>query len=136
MSVKDLLRWVIERKTFPKCVTFDMNPSEKHFIECALVVYSNLKEVTINQISFIIWHIRGLCTIKTSCRFHSLKHPPHYKQSIYLIKLQKWLVLDPRCKVTSQGQKHLHKHASRARNRRIVIFSPLAPPTGVHSLNT
>ncbi len=48
-----------------------------------------------------------LCTIKT---FHSLKRPPHYKQSIYLIKLQKRLVLDPRDKVTSSGHKHLHKH--------------------------
>ncbi len=47
------------------------------------------------QFPFIFWHIRGICTIKTSCKFHSLKHPPHCKQSIYLIKLQKWLVLDP-----------------------------------------
>ncbi len=32
--------------------------------------------------------------IKTPCRSYSLKCPPRYKQSIYLIKLQKWLVLD------------------------------------------
>ncbi len=38
-------------------------------------------------------HIRGLCMIKTPCRSHSLKCPPRYKQSIYLIKQQKRLVL-------------------------------------------
>jgi len=39
------------------------------------------------------WHEkRDLCTIKTSCKCQSLKNPP-YKQSIYLIKLQKQPVL-------------------------------------------
>ncbi len=32
----------------------------------------------------IFWHIRGLCTLKKSCKFHSLKCPSHYKQSTYL----------------------------------------------------
>uniref|UniRef100_A0A673H737 Tubulin alpha 1a n=1 Tax=Sinocyclocheilus rhinocerous TaxID=307959 RepID=A0A673H737_9TELE len=45
-----------------------------------------------NKFCLVFWHIRGLCIIKTSCKFHCLKRPPHYKQSIYLIKLQKCLV--------------------------------------------
>lgn len=29
-----------------------------------------------------IWQIRGDCTIKAFCMFQSLKHPPHYEQSL------------------------------------------------------
>ncbi len=49
--------------------------------------------------------------------------------------LRQQLVLDPRWKVTSSGRGHLHMTASRARHRRIVIFSPHAPLTGIQSLN-
>ncbi len=62
------------------------------------------------KFALIFWHIRGLCTIKTSYKFYILKCPPHYKQIIYLIKLQKWLVLDLRGKVMSPGHSRLHKH--------------------------
>ncbi len=44
------------------------------------------------KFALIIWHIRGLCSIKTSCKCHSLKHPPLNKQSIYLTKLHQWLI--------------------------------------------
>ncbi len=44
-----------------------------------------------NQICLDILAYKSLCTIKTSCKFNSLKHPPH-KQSMHLIELQKWLV--------------------------------------------
>ncbi len=36
----------------------------------------------------LIFQYKKSLYIKTYCKFHSLKHPPHYKQSIYLIKLQ------------------------------------------------
>lgn len=66
-----------------------------------------IKGVTTLEINFSLrfWHIKGLYTIKhaASC----LKHPPHYKQNIYLIKLQKKKKkssLDIVGSVTSHGQ--------------------------------
>jgi len=59
-------------------------------------------------------------TIKTSCKFHSLKHFPHYKQSIYFNRAPKTACFDIGWPVTSQGQIYLHMTASRARHRWIV----------------
>ncbi len=78
----------IQPKTDPEKYLFELIAHECH-----------LKGVMTRENALIIWHIRGLCTIKTACKFHILRCPPHYKQSIYLIKLQKRLILDP----TGQG---------------------------------
>ncbi len=69
---------------------------------------SLIKGVMTWEIKFalIFWHMRGLWNIKTSCKFHSLKHPRHYKQNMYLNQACLYL----RCKMTSLGHKHLHKH--------------------------
>ncbi len=45
------------------------------------------------EFNLIFWHIRGICTIKWSCKFHSFKVLLVInKASIYLIKLQKLLI--------------------------------------------
>ncbi len=79
------------------------------------------------KFALIFWHIRGLCTIKTPCKFHSLKPPPHYKQSIYLIKLQKQLVWIWGARWHHRGTNICINIASRARHWRIVIFSHSPP---------
>ncbi len=56
------------------------------------------------------------------------KHPPHYKQSIYFIKLQKRLVLDPRGYVTSPGRSHLHKHCLQSNTLTNSLLLTIAPP--------
>ncbi len=76
------------------------------------------------KFALIFWHRRGLCTIKTPCKFHSLKPPPHYKQSIYLMKLQKQLVWIWGARWHHRGTNICINIASRARHRQIVIFSP------------
>lgn len=71
-----------------------------------------------------------VCTTKTSCKFQGLKQPPHYKQSIYSIKLQKQLVCDDTWVNTFAYDCLKSKTSTNS-----YTASQHAPPTGVHSLN-
>ncbi len=102
-----------------------------HASSLLLYLFKGFKSWGINFV-LILWRIRRLCTIKTSHMFHSLKLSSHFKQGIYLIKLQKKACFDNEGLVTSK----VHVTASRTRHWPIVIHHhTVAPPTGVQSLN-
>ncbi len=68
-----------------------------------------------NQICLHLLAYKRSLYHKTSCKFHSLKRPPHYKQSIYSIKLHYWLVLIWGARWHHRGTNVSINTASRAR---------------------
>ncbi len=65
--------------------------------------------------------------MRYACNISCSPSPPHSKQSIYLIELQKRLVFVLRCKMTSPGHKHLHKHCLQSKASTNSLHPTIGP---------